>query len=193
MNLSMELLIFKNRPFIVNGNSTLAQDSTTQGVFLPLISGEGMMNQQKPLHKKYTGKISDTVVKILNEEMKVGKERIFVEPTSNTYNFTTPPKGGPLDHILRLCKKSIPVGGDPGYLFYQTQDGFHFKSIDFLLDQEPKETYNYTEKLDSNLDNNFNDFKIVTSPSFIKDQDVLSALRSGTYYSRNVFFDTRTF
>lgn len=184
---------FKNKPFIVNGNSTLAQDSTLQGVFLPLISSEGMLNQQKSLHKKYTGRISDTVVKILTEEMNIPKNKVFVESTSNSYNFTTPPKGGPLDHILRLCKKSIPVGGDPGYFFYQTQDGFHFKSIDFLLNQEPKETYNYNEKLDANLDNDINDFKILTAPSFIKDQNVLTSLRSGTYYSRNVFFDPRTF
>ena len=184
---------FKNKPFIVDGASTPSQDATLQGVFLPLISGEGMINQQKPLHKKYTGKISDTVVKILSEEMNISKNRIFVEPTSNVYNFTTPPKGGPLDHILKLCKKSIPVGGDPGYFFYQTQDGFNFRSIDFLLNQEPKATYNYNEKLDSNLDNDVNDFKILNSPSFIKDQDVLSALRSGTYFSRNVFFDPRTF
>lgn len=184
---------FKKRPFIVNGSATPTQDSTLQGVFLPLISSEGMINQQKPLHKKYTGKISDTVIKILNEELNIEKNRIFVEPTSNTYNFTTPPKGGSLDHILRLCKKSIPVGGDPGYFFYQTQDGFNFKSIDFLLKQEVKETYNYSEKLDANLDNNVNDFKILNSPSFIKDQDVISSLRSGTYFSRNVFFDPRTF
>ena len=37
--------------------------------------------------------------------------------------------------MCNLCKKSIPVDGDPGYFLYQTQDGFHFKSIDSLIEE----------------------------------------------------------
>ena len=33
-----------------------------------------------------------------------------------------------------MCKKSIPAEGkDPGYFFYETQDGYNFRSIDGLI------------------------------------------------------------
>ena len=44
---------------------------------------------------------------------------------------------GALNIILDMCRRSVPVKGDAGYFFHQTQDGFKFKSIDFLLSQKP--------------------------------------------------------
>ena len=40
----------------------------------------------------------------------------------------------PLDTVLKLCNKSIPAdGGDLGYFFFETQSGYHFKSIQGLI------------------------------------------------------------
>ena len=38
-----------------------------------------------------------------------------------------------------------------------------------------------------------NDFKIMLEPTFVKDNDITKALKSGTYRSRNVFFNPYTF
>ncbi len=124
--------------------------------------------------------------------MGLSDSEITIDPTRNGYNFLG--KGrGVLNIVLDMCKRSIPVSGDPGYFFYQTQDGYNYRSIDGLLAQEPKETYTFSGALKSGSDNDNNDFKIVSAPITTKDQDVLDALKSGTYISRNIFFDPRTF
>jgi len=185
-------LNYKKNSFSVNGSTVISQDSNREGVFLQLISKSGYLNNEVPVSRKYTGRISDSVTKILKEYLKVPDNRIHVDPTSNSYNFIGAGKG-PLDNILKLCKKSIPVDGDPGYFFYETQDGFNFKSIDSLLSQEPKATYTYANTLKSNLDNDDNDYKILTTPVFLKNQDVFLQEKTGMNYSLNIFFDPRTF
>ena len=95
--------------------------------------------------------------------------------------------------ILDLCRRSVPVKGDAGYFFFQTQDGFNFKSIDALLSQDSKQKYIYSGALKDNLENSDNDFKIVLAPTVKKDQDITHALKNGTYVNRNVFFNPQTF
>ena len=41
------------------------------------------------------------------------------------------------------------MGESAGYFFYETYEGFFFKSIDTLLDQEPKKSFVYNETPDS--------------------------------------------
>jgi len=186
-------LNFKKNPFRVNGAPILGQESNRQTVLLQLTSVTAEENlQPKDPCKKYMGRISDTVDKILKDELNISEDKIKIDSTRNSYNFVTKGRGG-LDLINDLCRKSIPDQGDPGYFFYETQDGFNFKSIDNLISQEPVQTYNYNGILIANLDNNQNDFRILLEPSIQKDQNVLKALESGTYYSRNIFFDPRTF
>ena len=170
-------------PLIVNGAPTAKQDMLKQVVFLPLVSQHEFLNRDLPIRKKLKGKINQIVASLL-KELKVSKERIDIEETLNMDAIIGRSKT-PYDLIISLAKKAIPhTNGDPGYFFYETQDGLNFKSIDSLIKQEPKETYFYEGVLKSNSDNDHNDFKILTSPTFKKDQDVLSALRSGTYKAR---------
>ena len=186
-------LLLKTNPLGVNGNHTPSQESNREAVFLPLMSNYAYVNTETPVSRKFTGRISDSVTKILKEYLKVPENRIKIDPTSNSYNFTGLPQKGPLDNIISLCKKSIPVSGDPGYFFYETQDGFNYRSIDSLISQDPKATYTYSNVLKSNLDNDDNDFKIVETPITIKDQNVLDDSKGGSSYSLNIFFDPRTF
>lgn len=160
-------LSFLKNPLKVNNPLIPSQDSNRTGVLLDLISSAGLENQEKLILKKYKGRISDTVFKILNEELNIPKDRINIDETSNAEGSTTNGKT-PLDFILRLCKKSIPVDGDPGYFFYETQDGFNFKSIDTLIKQDVKQVYTFTPTLGGEE----NDFKILLPPKFLRDQDV---------------------
>ena len=73
------------------------------------------------------------------------------------------------------------------YKFFQTQDGFHFKSIDNLINQDPKETYTYTERKESEVESS-NDFEIIRY-STDKNQNLMDKLRLGTYSSFVATFD----
>ena len=129
----------------------------------------------------------------MSEKLKVSQDRIEVDPTENEYNFVGKGQGA-LNIIRELCRKSIPVGGDAGYFFYQTKSGFRYKAIDELIKQEPKTKVFYTGALKSDFETQTedNDNKIMMEPVFSKDQDVTKALKSGTYRSRNFFWGVTT-
>ena len=180
----------KENSLTIHSAPIITQESNRQSVFLSLKSNPATDNLDiKDPCKKYKGRISDSVGKILKD---LNIDKVDIDPTSNGYDFISKGRGG-LDLINDLCRRSIPVNGDPGFFFYETQDGLNFKGIDNLIAAEPVETYTYSGGLKANLDNDTNDFRILLPPNIIKDQDVKKALERGTYSSRNVFFNPFTF
>ena len=184
----------KENQFKVNRCPVVSRESNRETVLLDLTTRNEKTNDSVPIFDKYRGKISDTVKKILSEKLKVSQDRIEVDPTENEYNFVGKGQGA-LNIIRDLCRKSIPVGGDAGYFFYQTKSGFKYKAIDELIKQEPKTKVFYSGALKSDFETQTedNDNKIMMEPVFSKDQDVTKALKSGTYRSRNFFFNPYTF
>ena len=185
-------LDFTKDAFKVTSSPIMDQESNRMTVLLNLINDKEIKNSELPIFDRFVGKISDTVIKILQQKLQISRDKIDVEQTKNSYGITGKGRGA-LNIILDLCRRSVPVKGDAGYFFYQTQDGFNFKSIDFLLSQDSKQKYVYSGALKENLENSDNDFKILLAPSIKKDQDITKALKNGTYVNRNVFFNPQTF
>ena len=180
------VLDFTRNPFKVDAVPSTTQESNREAIFLSLVSNPTLQNLEiKDPCKTYTGKISDTVSTIL-KDLNITEDKMDIDTTQNDYNFISRSRGG-LDLITDLCRRSIPENGDPGYFFYETQDGFNFKAIDNLISEDPVETYTYNSGLRSNLDNDENDFKILLSPNFIKNQNVQE--RKKWTSSRNIFFN----
>ena len=185
-------LDFSKDAFKVTSSPIIDQESNRMTVLLNLINDKEIKNSELPIFDRFVGKISDTVIKILQQKLQISQDKIDVESTKNSYGVTGKGRGA-LNIILDLCRRSVPVKGDAGYFFYQTQDGFNFKSIDALLSQDPKQKYIYSGALKENIENSDNDFKILIAPSIKKDQDITKALKNGTYVNRNVFFNPQTF
>ena len=185
-------LDFTKDAFKVTSSPIMDQESNRQTVLLNLVNDKEIKNSEIPIFDRFVGKISDTVIKILQQKLQISQDKIDVESTKNSYGVTGKGRGA-LNIILDLCRRSVPVKGDAGYFFFQTQDGFNFKSIDALLSQDSKQKYIYSGALRDNSDNSDNDFKIVLAPTVKKDQDITQALKNGTYVNRNVFFNPQTF
>ena len=185
-------LDFSKDAFKVTSSPIIDQESNRMTVLLNLINDKEIKNSELPIFDRFVGKISDTVIKILQQKLQISQDKIDVESTKNSYGVTGKGRGA-LNIILDLCRRSVPVKGDAGYFFYQTQDGFNFKSIDALLSQDPKQKYIYSGALKENIENSDNDFKILIAPTIKKDQDITKALKNGTYVNRNVFFNPQTF
>jgi len=135
----------RNIPFRVTGTPTIIEDGMNQLVSINLVSQHEIDNAQTPIKSYFRGRINETVEKLL-KELKIPDSKlknIFdsnksnIEDTQNNEQVTGRSRS-PFEIILDLCKKSIPVVGDPGFFFYQTQDGFHFKSIDTLITEGMK-------------------------------------------------------
>ena len=189
-------LNFKNYPLIVTGSPSNFDLPNRQTIFLNMVSKTKIDSSKKPLNRNYPeAPISDTVTKILNKELKISEDKLNIEKTKNQDKI----KGnhlGALDCILKMCKKSIPAEGkDPGYFFYETQDGHNFRSIDGLIkrgiesfDNEEyakMHTYYYFGSIAAKLeDDNGNDFKVLTTPNVIRDEDQIKAMSEGLYCVR---------
>ena len=119
-------------------------------VALELASKEYLMNEKVRLNTRYDGKLSDHIEKILTDENLLATEKtIDIEPTSNNYNFIGNNKK-PFYTINWLSMRSVSAenqkpGETAGYFFYETSEGFFFKSIDGLLSQDKKKSYMYNE------------------------------------------------
>ena len=187
-------LNFRNYPLIVTGYPSV-DESNRQTVLLNLVSKTEIESSKKPLSRNYPeAPISDTILKILKDELKISKDKLDIETTKNQDKI----KGKnqpPLDVVTKMCRKSIPAKHeDPGYFFFETQDGFNFKSIDGLIDEGIKSfsnedyskehTFYYFASLAANLDNDNNNYKVLRTPLVRKDEDQLRALRTGMYNVR---------
>ena len=181
----------------VNKVSPFYSDSTKSGVLLDLVSKEFIMNQKVRVSKRMDGKISEHVKTILKDVLKVDEEKIVeenIEETQNNYNVLGLNKK-PYYILNYLSKASIPStqnseGNTAGFFFYETSQGYQFKSIDTLLSQEKKKSIIYNETPDSggaNIPEGY-DMKAL---QFEKENavNVQNKLRMGAYSTRTVVFD----
>ena len=141
----------------VNKVTPIRKDTQQEELSLRLTSEEYIRNEEltSRVVKRYDGKISEHIRKILTDNLASEKE-LFIDETSNNYNFIGNVRK-PLYVINWLSKKSIPLsdgkkGKTAGFMFYQTSDGYHFKSIDSLFAQEHVRRYIYanTPNVESN-------------------------------------------
>ena len=157
-------------------------------------SREMLANEQCRVCKRYDGKISENIKKILTEATSadVGiktKKEVTVDETAINYNFIGNDRK-PFYVCTWLASKSIPaqagkVGGSAGYVFYETYDGYNFRSLDALAEQEPKGNY-----LFSNTDDIPPEYTAkVLNYDIDRDIDLQNNLTIGAYANRTLFFD----
>ncbi len=174
----------------------VGQDIQKSVVTLDLVSEEGIINYKAAVNQRFDGKISEHVKKILTDKRYLGTEKkLDIEETENNYTFIGNQKR-PFYSILTLAKKSIPnIQGakqnTAGYLFFETSEGFKFKSIDSLLDQKKKKSFIYNETPDSagkNIPSGYS-AKILKYSVDDVSGDIQSKLAMGTYSTRTILFD----
>lgn len=181
----------------------LKQDTQKTAVALNLVSKESIMNYKTVLNTRFDGKISDHIKKILTDSAFLGtKKKLDIEETENNYNFIGNNRR-PFYALLWLAKKSIPKiskakGNSAGFFFYETSNGFKFKSIDGLLSEtEPsgskkqykKLIYNQTpDSRGTNIPEGY-DGKILEHNVDNATGNVRSKLEIGAYSTRTILFD----
>ena len=160
---------------------------------------EYFVNEQSRVVKRYDGNISDNIRQILTKPLSNGtglltQKNVKVDDTLVKYNFIGNDRK-PFYVCTWLASKSIPkeVGksdGAAGYLFYETYDGYNFRSIDALFNQKygdknykKKFIYNNTAEKPREYDSK------ILSYNIERDIDLGSNLTLGTYSNRSIFFD----
>ena len=182
---------------LYNDNSSSVGDQTTKGaVNLTLVSKEFLLNDKVSVNKRLDGKISDSVKTLLTEFLETEKDVSDIEE-SNNLNMT-PKNWKPIYTINWLSKHAAPtsvtpIGKTAGYFFFETSEGYKFKSIDTLLSQEKKKSIIYNETPDSrgaNIPEGY-DLKAIT---YLKKNKIntQAKLEAGIQSTRLVVFDPYT-
>ena len=193
--------VIGNQPkLILYVNKITPIDNKTQKslVGLELVSKEFIMNEKVRITKRMDGKVSDHIKTILTSQDYLRTEKkVEVEDTVNNFNFFGNNKKS-FYTINWLSKKGVSaksqkLGDSAGYFFYETSEGFFFKSIDGLLEQEAKTKLIYNETPDSfgkNIPEGY-DQKVL---KFNKNNNVnvQDKLKMGTFSNRTVLFDPFT-
>ncbi len=151
---------------------------------------------------------SQIVKKILKDTKYMGsRKKIFLEETLNKHQFIIP-NWRPFDAIYWMCQRSIRKNTSGalqnGFAFYENALGYHFKSIDKMIDdansQSNTETnvntgvprlYSYVQspkQIDMGAEDQFKITKVV----FPEEKNFLMGLRHGSWSGFSIGFDPNT-
>jgi len=181
----------------VSSITDIVSESQRETFLLHLTSREAITNETSRVGKKYktSSTIDASVTDILKNYLKtekIGK----IDKTQNKYGFIGNLRK-PFTILVWLASKGVPaeISGDAtaGFLFYQTREGFQFRSIDSLISQKPDQipTYTYTQVNESGTTRD-NDFAILNYKTE-KNQNLIEKLRLGSYASYRMFYNPLTF
>ena len=173
----------KDEYLYVSSISNVITEAQREVFTLNLVSREALINETTRVYEKFPSgsRIDASVEKIIKDKLNTPKP-VEVDVASNKYGFIGNLRK-PFTVLVWLASKAVSEDGkSAGFFFYQTQDGFKFKSVDNLISQEPfSETYVYSEINQSSIIKN-NDFKILKY-NIQKNQNLLEKLRLGAYSS----------
>ena len=182
-----------NNTFIINKVTPRTVDTAKSVVTLNLVSEEFIRNEEggSTINVRMDGKISDHIKMILEDYLKTEKE-LDIEDTSNNYNFVGNNKK-PYYTMNWLSKFGVPSkdgesGSTAGFFFWETSEGFKFKSIDSLFAQDSKKKFIYNGTDDGKGIPEGYDGKILeqTTDNRI---DYQNKIRMGAYGTKLVVFN----
>ena len=177
--------ITDDHKMMLNSVRDMTTETNKQFATLEFISAETITNETARVTKKFTGNVSNIVQELLVDDKKgiQTKKELFKDQAANSYSFIGNLKR-PIDTIQWLCPKTQSSTKNFGFLFYENLDGYHFKSIEKLLEQEPIR-YEHTDKPD---DESVGPFKILQN-QVNQTNDIGMNCRMGMYGNRTIYID----
>lgn len=175
--------------------SDVITKSSGQIIKLNGFSLECLVNESCRLGKKYQGNIGQIVETLLKgrstpsqsspNPSSIGTtKKLDSESTTNSYTFIGNQRR-PFDTIQWLCPKSMNGQTSGGFLFFETLDGYVFKSVDTLFKQSPVATYSKTEIV------NPGDRFVILNEYLTKNADLSGMSRMGMYSNRTIYYNSK--
>ncbi len=168
-------------------------DAERESFTLNLVSREAITNETSRIGKKFPSSepISDSVKEIIKNYLLSDKD-VDIDETQNPYGFIGNMKK-PFTTLTWLATKSVPgnvSGGSAtaGYFFFETYLGYHFRSIDSLISQDPFPVeYTYSPGIVDTQDP-MKDFKILDF-STMRNQKLIENLEKGAYCTYRMYYN----
>ena len=168
---------------MLNSVKDVMTSASKQVATLEFVSVEAIINETSRVNQRFTGNVTDTVKKLLKDKKGIKtKKNLDSDQATNSYSFVGNLKR-PFDTIQWLCSKSQSSKDGSGFLFFETLDGYVFKSIESLLDGKAVE-YKKSETPDGEqsgltiLENNLN-----------QTSDIGMSCRMGMYANKTIYIN----
>jgi hypothetical protein len=188
----------------VSSITDVISETNQESFTLHLVSREAITNETVRVGKKFKidTPISDSVENILTNYLRTTKIGT-IDKSSNKYGFIGNLRK-PFTVLVWLASKAVPQSSGSataGFLFYQTQDGFQFRSVDGLIGQPPRTdvnnnrvvyTYNQVNQAYDDSNNKVNNDFNILNYYVEKNQNLIEKLKLGTYASQRMFFNPLT-
>ena len=180
----------EDHELILNSIKDITSGVKQQTATLQFVSKDLIKNETAKINKRYVGNVTDSVKDILTKDpkgIKTTKSIDDVDRASNNYAFVGN-KHNAFDIIQRLQPKAGGAGyddktkSDYGFLFFETFDGYHFRSFRSLFEPEPE-----TEYVKSEISGT-GDF-VIDNYNFSSGNDVVLNLKSGLYNNETTFVE----
>ena len=173
----------KKQKLVLNSVRDVVTSTNKQMATLEFVSEESLINETSRVNKKFTGNVTQIVKELLETEPKgiQTEKEIKTDNAVNKYSFVGNLKR-PFETIQWLCPKAQASAKNFGFLFFENRDGFHFKSIENLLKQEPEFLY---QKPDRPTET---DLRIIES-NLNQSNDMGMNARMGMYSNRTIYID----
>ena len=180
----------EDHELILNSIKDITSGVKQQTATLQFVSKDLIKNETSKINKRYVGNITDSVKDILTKDpkgIKTTKSIDDVDRASNNYAFVGN-RHNAFDIIQRLQPKAGGAGyddkkkSDYGFLFFETFDGYHFRSLRSLFEPEPE-----TEYVKSEISGT-GDF-VIDNYNFSSGNDVVLNLKSGLYNNETTFVE----
>ena len=175
-------LTSEKHKLMLNSVRNVITETNKQIATLEFITVESIINETARVNKKYAGNVTGTVKQLLKTDTKgiQTSKNLESDEAANSYAFVGNLKR-PLDTIQWLCPKSQSSTKNFGFLFFETLDGYNFKSIEKLLDQDSVR-YTHTDRPMEGS------FKIMQN-NLNQTNDIGMNLRLGMYANRTTYVD----
>ena len=173
----------KKQKLVLNSVRDVVTSTNKQTATLEFVSDESLVNETCRVNKKFTGNVTQIVKELLQTEPKgiQTKKEIKSDDAVNKYSFVGNLKR-PFETIQWLCPKAQASSRNFGFLFFENRDGYHFKSVENLLKQDPEFLY---QKPDRPTET---DLRIIES-RLNQSDDVGMNARMGMYSNKTIYID----
>ena len=176
----------KKHKLMLNSVRNVTTETNKQMATLEFLSVEAIINETARVNKRFDDNVSQTVFELLIGDKKGirSSKKLEKHRATNKYTFIGNLKR-PFDTIQWLCPKTQSSKKSFGFVFFETLDGFNFKSIEKLLDQKPAYTYTRTDKP---YDEKVGHFKILHN-NMNQTNDIAMNMRMGMYANKTIYID----
>jgi len=186
-----QTLSFRTEDLVCVKPSDINVYNNRQYFTLNLISKTSITNEQSRVERRLPLQTTDVLVEsILATELKSDKP--FTTDTSITRLSYIGNTRKPFTVIGHLAAKSVGDKPDKssGFVFFETSNGFNFRSIDDLIAQSPVDEYYYTNITQNQYEPRGMDLdQKILRYSIEENADVMRMLRYGGYASKRFIFN----